>query len=425
VRVLAERGANAYVYAPKDDPWHRRQWRDPYPADEVAEFHRFATACARRGVRFGVGISPGLDIDYDNSADFHHLTTKLEPLLADDAWVVLALDDIRPDMGLGARQARLASALHDWLCAAHPTGRVSLVPTEYIGTRPSSYLDELATGLPPDVDVMWTGRTVCSPAMTALEARARADTLGGRIPLVWDNYPVNDALLANALHLAPYAGREPALVGASAGVLLNPMTQARASLVPLLTALAFWCDPDGYEPMTAWRDALHAVGGDRAAAWRTLGEACWSSPLHAPNTVPLARLLDDDTTSADTWRVVAAAATALPAAFADDGAAAEVMPWVEQVAREGSVINAAVRLRETVEQSPLDRGRATARAFVLLGAWTQARTASTLVAYGPRFAAAPALDGDRLDVRAAITEDASAVDRLARRTLDAYEAATK
>jgi hypothetical protein len=47
--------------------------------------------------------------------------------------------------------------------------------------------------------------------------------------------------------------------------------------------------------------------------------------------------------------------------------------------------------------------------------------------FGPRFAAYPALDGDhdRLDVATAVVEDGSAVDRLARRALDAYAAATK
>ncbi|WP_269744652.1 beta-N-acetylglucosaminidase domain-containing protein [Saccharomonospora cyanea] len=28
---------NTYVYAPKDDPYHRDRWREPYPADKLAE----------------------------------------------------------------------------------------------------------------------------------------------------------------------------------------------------------------------------------------------------------------------------------------------------------------------------------------------------------------------------------------------------
>ena len=32
----AARGMNTYLYAPKDDPYHRKYWRRPYPARRVA-----------------------------------------------------------------------------------------------------------------------------------------------------------------------------------------------------------------------------------------------------------------------------------------------------------------------------------------------------------------------------------------------------
>ena len=28
-------GFNAYLYAPKDDPYHREKWREPYPEDKL------------------------------------------------------------------------------------------------------------------------------------------------------------------------------------------------------------------------------------------------------------------------------------------------------------------------------------------------------------------------------------------------------
>ena len=28
---------NSYIYAPKDDPYHRNKWRDPYPDDKIQE----------------------------------------------------------------------------------------------------------------------------------------------------------------------------------------------------------------------------------------------------------------------------------------------------------------------------------------------------------------------------------------------------
>jgi hypothetical protein len=65
-------------------------------------------------------------------------------------------------------------------------------------------------------------------------------------------------------------------------------------------------------------------------------------------------------------------------------------------------------------------------AFVLIVLWGDARGRSDRIVYGPRFAIHPAVvplrDGSPgLDVRMAVTEDASAIDRLCRAALTAYE----
>ena len=92
---VAERGMNAYVYAPKSDPKHRQRWRDAYDADESARFAELARHTGRLGMRFGFALSPGLDIDYRDERDRVVLFEKLAPLLdAGVEWVVLALDDI-------------------------------------------------------------------------------------------------------------------------------------------------------------------------------------------------------------------------------------------------------------------------------------------------------------------------------------------
>lgn len=91
----------------------------------------------------------------------------------------------------------------------------------------------LASGLPEDVDMMSTDPTVCSPELSRADADASTAELGGRKPVVWDNYPVNDGTMGRSLHLGPYRGREPELTEAVDGVLLNPMTQARAWWVGL------------------------------------------------------------------------------------------------------------------------------------------------------------------------------------------------
>src|SRR5688572_18732203 len=170
-----------YVYAPKDDPKHRHDWREPYDADELAGFERFATDGA---LALGFAISPGLSIDCDADADRAALAAKVDQVVAVGAQrVVLALDDIPFGGGpQGEAHARLTTWLRD-----HLDGRaaLSLIPTEYVGTRSTPHLDALAAGVPEDVPIGWTGRAVVNDSITVADARARADALGARPPLLW------------------------------------------------------------------------------------------------------------------------------------------------------------------------------------------------------------------------------------------------
>lgn len=34
-KMYGEYKMNAYIYAPKSDPYHREKWREPYPASEL------------------------------------------------------------------------------------------------------------------------------------------------------------------------------------------------------------------------------------------------------------------------------------------------------------------------------------------------------------------------------------------------------
>jgi hypothetical protein len=114
------------------------------------------------------------------------------------------------------------------------------------------------------------------------DGRGWTDATGGHRTIVWDNTPVNDATMTNELHLVPYLGRDPDLVDVVGGVLCNPMTQPRASLVQLATAMEFLRDPDAYDAPAAWARALHDVGGDRAEPLSVLARACADGPLIEP-----------------------------------------------------------------------------------------------------------------------------------------------
>lgn len=447
---VAQRGMNAYVYAPKDDPKHRQRWREPYGPDEMAGFGALAAHCGDHGIELGLAISPGLDIAYDDPGDRAALLEKLRPFTdIGVGWFVLALDDIPPVAGVATRQAELAGWL---LTTLQELGdaRLTVCPTEYVGTHPSPYLSDLAAGLPEEVDLLWTGRTVCSPEIVADEACAWSTALGGRAPLVWDNYPVNDGPMAPSLHLGPYRGRDPALADVTRGVLCNPMSQARASMVALATAAEFLADPDAYEPDAAWERALREVGGELASPLRAVARACADSPISRPSDLDVAHHVGRvaDTVDGPGWIApVAALATVLratrdaAASFPPGavGLAGEIAPWAGAAHREAEVGLSALRLLQHVHPAVArdpdgnarigigDAERGMHLSFLLLVAWNDVRRRSEHVVFGPRHSVHPGVvrgpDGHpALDVALSLAEDANAIDRLCRLALFEYAA---
>jgi hyaluronoglucosaminidase len=270
---------NTYVYAPKDDPFHRDRWREPYPAAELAALRRLVEAAADNHVAFTFAVSPGVSICYSDPADLAALVAKLDAVHALGVRSFsVALDDIDPAVwhcpgdadrygppstAVAARaQADLLNAVQSGFVATREgVAPLQMVPTDYRGTRDSEYRRALRAGLDPVIEVMWTGSYVVPPEITIDQATDAAATYG-RPVLVWDNTPVNDfPATEGRLILAPYARREPGLSAAVTGVVLNPMNQAAASKVQLVGAADFAWNDAAYDPDRARRAAATHLAG--------------------------------------------------------------------------------------------------------------------------------------------------------------------
>jgi hypothetical protein len=383
----AERGMADYVYAPKDDPKHRDQWREPYDEEELAGFESFARDGA---LALGFAISPGLSIDPDDDADVAALVAKVDQVVSAGARsVVLALDDIPFGGGpQGAGHARLTARLRDHLA---DRATLALVPTEYVGLASSPYLDELARGVPEDVPIAWTGRAVVNDTITLADVRARAAAVGGRPPLVWDNYPVNDAVMSDRLFLGPLRGRDPGLVDECAGYLANPMVQPLASRLPL-ASIAAWLRGD--DPERAWEQAAADLG--------------WLAFAHACDGVAANEVVAGEDLRSIRAHFAAAAACGAP------GLEEEAGPWLEQAHLDAALALCAVDV--------LEGERGVNEVLGLALRWQASRRARVSV-FGPRCSVRPVLaqadDGTWAVDPASIEADQSAVDALVRRAVAA------
>ena len=299
VRFIGEHGYNLYIYGPKNDRQHRTRWRELYPPEVMDQFAETVKIAAQAGVDFCYAIGP---LTYDPLVDFDILTVKLRSfydrgvrsfsILVDD---IMCAAHGNPFCKVCPRPADthvdLCNRLHAWLVALDPACALSMCPAEYHGEKPfSNYVHDLGAHLHPDIDILYTGPEVCSAAISADDARGYGEAVR-RAPLLWDNYPVNDLAMRPNMHIGPIRHRDARLYEAVRGVVVNPMIQAEASKIPLLTFADYFRDPHGYDPWRSWERALRTIGGKQTYnALLLFAENSLDSPLGTIEGSKLQRL---------------------------------------------------------------------------------------------------------------------------------------
>jgi hypothetical protein len=378
VRWLGAHGFNAYAYAPKDDPFHRQRWREPYPDDRQARFADLLATGTEAGVDVALVVSPGLDW---SPGDEEHLLRKLESFAGLGATTLgVAFDDVPPGgAGLGSTHANAVRFAADRL---DPGVRWVTCPTDYATGRVTEYLRAYHDGLPEGAEAMWTGPSIVSPKLDGGLARSLGEELG-RPLLIAENYPVNDGAMGGVLHLGPYRGRSPDLPASTSGVFFNFMSLPRASRPALAAGARFWQDPAG-DPQTVWRECLAEFPGlePLARASRT-----WANdPAPDAEIAGLVRgAIDGNPDPLRAFLVAGCRAGLAPEL------AAEVEPWLEQWDAESLAMQFALMLLT----APPEEGAG--GAFAVAEAWARAR-ASRLQLFGTRWAHYPvtAHDGRRM-----------------------------
>ncbi|MDX3006797.1 beta-N-acetylglucosaminidase domain-containing protein [Kribbella solani] len=298
---------NTFQYAPKDDVYHREQWRDPYPADKLAELGELIERARRNKVDFTFALSPGLSIRYTSDEDYQALIAKFDALYELGVRVFnVPLDDIEYETwhsaedaakygtgggAAGAAQADLCNRVQrEWIATKPDVAPLQMVPTEYYDVDESPYKQALRERMDPAVIVHWTGTAVVPEQITSAQAAAAKAVFGHGI-LIWDNYPVNDYAHGRIL-LAAYTGREPGVAEQGVGVISNPMNQAAVSKLALYSFAEFGWKPEVYDADASWRRAIAERAGGDADTIRALevfaDVTTYDGKLHLVNAPVLA-----------------------------------------------------------------------------------------------------------------------------------------
>jgi hyaluronoglucosaminidase len=274
IRFCGEHGLNTWVHAPKDDPYHRRLWRDPYPDEQLAQLQELVREAERNDVDFAYAIAPGLDVCYSQESEFEALLEKIEQvrsvgvrsfqLLWDDVEHALHCVEDEALYGTAERPTGAAQApfSNRFAREVEQPGPLVVCPMAYAGTGDGPYRRSFAPQLDPGIVLYWTGPEVVSLGINREALDMSVHRYAGHEHLLWDNYPVND-WAPEILHLGPLRGRDPKLVeGKLRGIVANAMVQCVASKLALATIADWARDPHAYDPVQSYERALREHGAE-------------------------------------------------------------------------------------------------------------------------------------------------------------------
>ena len=261
---------NVYIYGPKDDPWHRDKWREPYPEAEANRIAELVNVAKANGVNFYWAIHPGVDIKW-NDEDRDLLMAKLEVMynLGVRSFAVF-FDDIWGEGAMADKQAALLNYIDDnFVQVKKDVAPLILCPTEYNkgwANEEKGYLRTLGANLNKGIEVMWTGNSVVAcidkPTMEWINERIQ------RKGYIWLNFPVNDFVRDHIL-MGPAYGNGLDIATDVSGFVSNPMEYAETSKISLYGIADYCWNMEAYDYQSNWEKSLKDILPSNHKALRT------------------------------------------------------------------------------------------------------------------------------------------------------------
>ncbi|MGX7072076.1 beta-N-acetylglucosaminidase domain-containing protein [Helcococcus kunzii] len=263
--------ANTFVYAPKDDPYHREKWDDLYPEDMLKDFQMLGELGDKIKTRFIWTISP-----------FKKDSNPISEENYDEA-IVKLLNKLDQIYGIGIRQfgvlgddvgelpkdivVKVMHAVSEWAkTKSEKIYDFVFVPEGYVlaewGFRPEE-IDVYSKEFPSDVQIMFTGETTCAPVTQgAIDGfKTRKTKIGERRdPLFWLNWPVND--IDRTTHRRIFMGKGEMLepgVKNIIGTITNTLEEAYASYPAVFAISDYAWNTEDFNAQKSWEDSFKFI----------------------------------------------------------------------------------------------------------------------------------------------------------------------
>jgi hyaluronoglucosaminidase len=262
---LAKYGGSFYIYAPKQDPFLRKKWRDPWTEEYRSQLQHLVDYFHHHRIHFGVGFSPfGIGTSFSD----HDKVTLQEKVSFLEEMKIDILGLFFDDMPITENLAQTQLQVLDHIRSSFK-GKIIFCPSFYsfdpildkvFGVRPPGYLDQLARGVAPEVKMAWTGPKVISPEISETHLR-EVENLLKRKPFIWENFYANDGPRnCKFLKLRYFSGRSREACSLISGCGFNMMNQPEISKITYLSSLFVLNDEKN--PHEAFNSALEELCSD-------------------------------------------------------------------------------------------------------------------------------------------------------------------
>lgn len=262
IEFYGENKLNTYIYAPKDDPYHRENWREPYPESEMDRMLDLINTSKENKVDFVFALSPGNDIRFDGVAgeeDFQALMNKCESLYQMGVRsFAIFFDDIKNTDGV-AQASVLNRFNEEFVKVKGDVTPLYTVPTSYwTNGMNDQYTKDFAATLSNDIVVYWTGAAVVPEGIDMDNVNLMKNYFSGKEVGIWWNYPTTD-YITDKLALGPISGLTSDLSSEVDMVVYNPMEHASLSKISLASGADYGWNTESYKEDRSFYAAINSL----------------------------------------------------------------------------------------------------------------------------------------------------------------------